>query len=369
VAWRESDVRTFLAVVAIVLALPMGRATAGGPAASWMLELTLDGRKIEGAPLAWDAGEVHLLARDGRLWSFPPEKVRDFRKTSDRFRGFSVSEFRSELLRELGSGFEVSGTGHYVVAHPRGQRDLWAGRFEELYRSMVHYFSVRRFQVSEPPFPLVGIVCRDQADFARYAAQEGTPAGKGVLGYYSWITNRIVLFDVGGGKADSADWRQNGATVIHEATHQTAFNTGIHSRYTPPPTWVAEGLATMFEAPGVYNSRAFTRQSDRINRGRFEDFRKLVRPQHDPKVISGLVASDDLFRRNPAAAYAEAWALSFFLVETDSGKFAAYLMRTAQRPPFERYTAAQRQADFTAVYGDDWRMLEARFVRFMDGLK
>jgi hypothetical protein len=136
-----------------------------------------------------------------------------------------------------------------------------------------------------------------------------------------------------------------------------------------PPIWVAEGLAEMFEAPGVYDSRAFPRQSDRINQGRLRAFNELVVPRHRPELLAELVAYDRLFRSNPAAAYATAWALTFYLVETQPGQYADYLARTAKRRPFKPYTAAERIADFTAVFGDDWPMLEARYLRFVAGLK
>ncbi len=342
-------------------------ARADGPYVG-MLKLTLNGRKIEGKPLAFKGGEVYLLARDGRLWEFSPEEVTDFKRTSNRFRGYSVSELRAELLRELGNDFEVSGTTHYLVAHRRGQRDKWAGRFEDLYRSLVHYFSVRGFKLNGPPLPLIGVVCKNQRDFQRYSAPQGAPAAAGVQGYYSWISNRILLYDIGA-KDDSALWQQNASIIIHEATHQTAFNTGIHSRWTPPPLWVAEGLATMFEAPGVYDSRHHTRQSDRINRGQLGVFRQVVLPRHRPESIAEMVASDRLFRTDPAAAYAEAWALSFYLVETQPRDYMRYLALCADRPPFTEYTSAQRTADFDIVFGHDWRMLQARFLRFMAGLK
>jgi hypothetical protein len=335
------------------------------PPAKWMLELTLQGRKIEGTPLAWSTRAVHLMGRDGQLWEFPPSQAADYRKTSDRFQSYSISELRALLLRDLGEGFEVSGTGHYLVAHPQGRRDQWAQRFEDLYRSFAHYFSVRGFKLAEPPFPLIGVVCRNRQEFARYSAHQGGPTAPGILGYYSLSSNRILLYDVGAGDASSAGWQQNAATVIHEATHQTAFNRGIHSRYAAPPVWVAEGLATMFEAPGVYDSRSFTRRADRINPGRFRQFKELVLPRHRPELLAGLVASDRLFQSSPAAAYAEAWALTFYLVETQPRKYADYLARTANRPAFEPGTAAERTADFAAVFGDDWRMAEARFVRFM----
>ena len=68
-------------------------------------------------------------------------------------------------------------------------------------------------------------------------------------------------------------------------------------------------------------------------------------------------------------AYAEAWALSFYLTETQPRQYGQYLKRTGSRPPFRQYTAAERTADFTALFGDNWRMLEAQFLRFMAGVK
>jgi len=353
------------ALAVLVWAIP---AHARSPA-GWMLELELDGRKIEGMPLAWDREGVYLLGRDGRLWQFAPSEAKAYRKTSSRFQSYSTSKLRATLLRELGEGYEVSGTGHYLVAHPRGERSQWAQRFEDLYRSFVHYFSVRGFDLEEPPCPLIGVVCRNQHEFFEYSASRGLPAGYGVLGSYSVESNRIVLYDVSGGKGDAAGWEHTASTIIHEATHQTAFNTGVHSRFTMPPLWVAEGLATMFEASGVYNSRSFTGQGDRINRQRLRHFNELVVPQHQPELPAALVASDRLFRTHPSVAYSTAWALTFYLMETDRGKYTDYLARTAARPPFEVYTAAERTADFTAVFGDDWRMLEPRLLRFIAGLK
>lgn len=356
-------------VPAVLAVLVSGASAHAASPTGWMLELTLRGHKIEGMPLAWNTREVCLLGRDGRLWQFAPGEAKDYRKTANRFQSYSASELRATLLRELGRDYEVTGTGHYLVAHPRGGRSQWAQRFEDLYRSCVHYFSVRGFELKEPRCPLIGVVCRNQRDFVEYSASRGLPVGYGVLGSYSVESNRIVLYDVGGGEADSADWRTNAATVIHEATHQTAFNTGIHSRYTVPPVWVAEGLATMFEAPGVYDSRLNQRERDRINRERLDQFKELVVPKHRPELLADLVASDRLFRTRPSTAYATAWALSFYLIETDRGKYADYLARTANRPPFQDYTAAERTADFVAVFGDDWRMLEARLLRFIAGLK
>lgn len=332
-----------------------------------MIQLTLRGQRVEGSPIEFNDAQVHLLGRDGRLWEFKPSEASDFRKSADRFQALSVSEFRAGLLRELGPGFEVTGTGHYLVAHPVGQRDVWAERFEDLYRSFVHYWGVRGLSPREPPFPLVGVVCRSRRQFDELSRRAGSPVGSGVLGFYEVASNRILLYDVGS-SAGTRQWHTSATVVIHEATHQTAFNTGIHSRYTLPPYWVAEGLATMFEAPGVYDSQSHRQQSDRINRGWLNQFRRLV-PHHRPELLADLIARDRLFQTSPGAAYAECWALTFYLVETQPRRYADYLARSGHLPPFAPYTAAQRTTDFQAVFGGDLRMLEAQLLRFIAGLK
>lgn len=354
--------RTFLTACCWAIAAWTG--VARGEEPRWTLALDLGGVRLEGTAISWSQSQVHLLGRDGRLWSFAPSEARDFSRASDTFRGYSAAEMRSRLTAELGKGFEVSGTGHYLVAHPAGQRDLWSPRFEALYRSFFHYFSVRGLDPTPPDFPLVAIVHKNQLDFMRSAAQEGERITANVLGYYSPTTNRISLFDVGAGRGDENDWQTNADTIIHEATHQTAFNTGVHRRFSAAPQWLVEGLGTLFEAPGVWDSRSHTRRQDRINRGRLREFQSLL-PSRPAGRVADMVTSDRLFNADANAAYAEAWSLAFFLVETQPRQFTQYLSLTARRGAFEPYSATDRLADFTSVFGSDVRMIESRFLRFM----
>lgn len=358
-------------VCSALLAGLLSLATADVHAAStgrYTLSATVRGSQVEGLPLFFTDQQVVILGRDGYLWDFRPSEAKNSRKTSGSFHGYSAAEMRAALQRELGSRLEVTGTGHYLVAHPPKQGAQWAERFEELYRSFVHYFSVRGFKLSEPEFPLVAIVWTKQEDFLRYAAAEGAPASPNLLGYYSPTSNRVTLYDVGAnGKTNSAEWSQNAATIIHEATHQTAFNTGIHSRYAGPPRWVAEGLGTLFEAPAIWDSRN-PRQRDRINHGRLSEFRQLQKSRK-PLAFVELLSSDRMFDQNPSAAYAEAWALTYYLVETDSQRYCQYLAKTAGRPAFKEYPAAQRLADFTAVFGENFPLFESHYLKFIAGAK
>ena len=80
---------------------------------------------------------------------------------------------RGQLLREFGDHFDVSGTGNYLVVHPAGQRDRWADDSRRLFRSFVHYFSVRGMRPAAPEFPLVAVVLPSQRDFVEYVQTDG----------------------------------------------------------------------------------------------------------------------------------------------------------------------------------------------------
>lgn len=331
------------------------------------VRLEVEGRTLEGLLLAASEQRAWLLTRDGQLAQFSPKLAQRYAAVPDGFRALSQAEIRGLLLREFAQGFEVSGVGHYLVVHPAGTRDRWAMRFEELYRSFVHYFAARGWELHPPAFPLIAVVYSRESDFWRYAQNEGFSPTPGVLGYYSPVTNRIVMYDAT--SLGGQDWSVNAETIIHEATHQSAFNTGVHSRYGQVPRWVVEGLGTLFEARGVWQSHRWPSQSDRIQRSRLAAWRAWSAARRPPDAVAQLVSSDRLFQDDPTGAYGEAWALTFFLSETMPEKYFAYLQKTARLPRFADYPAPQRLADFVAVFGSDLKMLDARLKRFLDGLK
>jgi hypothetical protein len=354
-----------LAIAAFLAVIAAAVTTAGADPARPTLALTLGKQSLEGTPLSWDDRSMCLLSRDGRIYEFEIDQARDSRKTSPTFRGYSASEMRDRLARELGKNFEVTHTGHYLVAHAKGTKKDWAPRFEEMYKQFTHYFTIRGFRPLEPEFPLVAIVWPTRADFERYAAAEGSSIGAGYLGYYSSKSNRVTLFDQrdsGGDAADTID------TIVHEAAHQTAYNTGIHRRFADVPRWLVEGLGTMFEAKGVWNSRSFPNRKDRINAGRFRDF-EAMKAGRPAGLLAEVVSSDRLFETDPGRGYAEAWALSFYLSEKMPRQYCDYLELTASRPVFEKYPSAERLKDFTKVFGRDLKLVESQFLRFMDELK
>jgi hypothetical protein len=337
-------------------------------AAEFMFRAKVDGQTLEGKPLAWNSQQMLLLGRDGRLHDFNPKLAKEAVKTGPSFVPYSATEMREMLQHEFDSRFEVSTTRHYLIVHPRGQHDEWANRFEDLYNRFGHYFRVRGFSLQEPQYPLVAIVFRDKAEYFQRAAASGTPMHPNTLGHYDPTSNRVFLFDETAGKS-KANWSENAVTIIHEATHQTAFNVGVHRRFAAEPRWLVEGLATMFQAPGVWSERYDHTQADRVNRGRLDGFRKYVTGRRQPGSLARMLTTDDAFRSDPDGAYAEAWALTFYLCETQPKLYAAYLEKTAQRPAFSDYPAAERMADFQAIFGSDLKLFEAKFLQFMHEVK
>jgi hypothetical protein len=349
------------AVLALWLSLLVP--AAGGRADEWMLELQIAGRSLEGHAIGWSQDEIRLLARDGRLWRLPPAQVQQYRRTSERFHSFSVAEMRSRLAAEFGQANEVSATGHYLVVHPAGDRDLWAQRFEEIYDAFLHYFRLRGWRVPEPQFPLVAVVFPTQAQFLEYARRNDERLAHDVVGYYSPVSNRILMYDVA--EKNPQNWSINAETIIHEAAHQIAFNTGIHHRFQQPPRWVCEGLGTMFEAPGVWNPRQYRRPQDRLHTYRQQRFEAYL-PRRPRSALLEFLASDALFQRDVDAAYAEAWALSFFLSETRPRQYIDYLRRTAQPATSADEEAERRLRDFVAVFGENLPLLETHYLRFIE---
>jgi hypothetical protein len=181
----------------------------------------------------------------------------------------------------------------------------------------------------------VAVVFRNKTDYFRHAKASGTPLQPDTLGHYAHLSNRVFLYDTTA--EGSTDWSQNADTIIHEATHQTASNTGIHRRFSGTPRWLAEGLATMFEARGVWSAQYDHTQADRVNRGRLAEFRDYTATRWKDGAVASLLSSDRMFQSDTAGAYALAWALSFYLSETQPRLYAAYLAKTAERPMLSDY--------------------------------
>lgn len=168
-------------------------ASAGEP----VLELKVGDEAYVGCAVAHNDDVCWLAHDDGRFTELSVKDVTSFRKLGDDFRGLTSLEARNQLRSQLGRGWQVVGTGHYLVCTRTDSGREHAQHFEDLYRSFHSYFTRRGFELKEPKFPLIAIVFANRAEFAQQCREDDVPFVAGLRGYYSRETNRICLFEEG----------------------------------------------------------------------------------------------------------------------------------------------------------------------------
>ncbi len=357
---------------------------------------------VEQITLRRDDGDLHVEGRvlvtaaDGGLLLETPagalvtiEPADLLRRTSDDepFQPLDAAALAKQVLAELPAGFEAHHTAHYVVCHntSRAYAQWCGGVFERLYAAFTNFWSRRDFELRAPEFPLVAIVFADQEGYADYTRRELQNAAT-MLGYFNLKTNRMALVDLTGmarlrsprsrrGSAAEINLllsqpaaERSVATIVHEATHQIAFNTGLSARLADIPLWSSEGLAMYFETPDLGSGKGW-RTIGAVNRVRLEQFRDYL-PRRPADSLRTLVQDDRRFRdaRQAEDAYAEAWALTYFLVRQRWDQYAAYSRTLAAKGPLVWDTPAERLAEFEQAFGDR-TTLDDDFLRQVSKLR
>lgn len=282
-----------------------------------------------GLPLTWSANYGLLLEPDGRIREVEPAAALQVEQLDQGFRPSSAVDVRAALQREFGDRHAISTTPYYVVVHPHG-REQWAEEFDRLHRTFLRFFETRGYPLRQGRFVMVAIVMPNRQSFERYAHQEGIAIAPQVVGYYSKRTNRIVMYDDLGAALMP--------TIRHEAAHQSAYNTGLHDRVYPMPTWVVEGLGGVFEveAPGHQepsDMRSYLRTT----------MRETAQAKD---LVAELVESDQLFAEEPALAYSLSWRLTDHLLRTRSMHYVRYLQQLSDPGVALQRSAVHRRALF-----------------------
>jgi len=328
-------------------------------------------------------GGVLLLARDGALWPVEKENLVSRRSDSKPFTSFTREELTKQLAAEL-PGFRAHPTQHYLIYYntsPHYAR--WVGSlFEGLHKAFYNYWTRRGAVLHESEFPLVALVFDGQASFAKYSRPELGESADSIIGYYNLKTNRMTTYDLTGIEAaglanertaaariqqilSQPGAERTVATVVHEATHQLAFNSGLQVRFADVPFWLSEGIAIYFETPNLESTKGW-RSIGAVNRHSLINFRNYLvkRPAGS---LEQLLSDDKRFRNGAAStdAYAEAWALTYFLLQKHSEAYVKYLASRAQQKPLIDVPPEERIKEFKRFFGEDLQSLENEFLRHM----
>lgn len=334
-------------------------------------------------------GGLLVQDREGVLWAVQPKQLVSRTRDDTPFEFLSAAELQARVLTQLPAGFRVHTTARYLICYNTSPvYAQWCGSlYERLFRAFYNYWERRGLELRVPELPLVALVFDDQASYESYARAELGDAARSVIGFYSLRTNRVTMYDLTGTKGLQGAVRrftstaqinsllvQPGAermvaTIIHEATHQIAFNCGLHARYADIPLWVSEGLAVFFETPDLRSSQGW-RNIGGVQSSRRAQFQRYLgsRPQDS---LRTLMADDSRFRQAGTAldAYAEAWALHHFLISTRLKAYVRYQQLLSAKPLLIYDTPEERLTAFRETFGDDLAALDTEFLRYVAGLR
>ena len=300
-------------------------------------------------------GGMIFEGNDGSLYVIPSDKVITTKSDDQPFEPLTHEELGEKLLADLPAGYRIHDTEHYVIAYDTSREyALWTSSLlERLYDALTRYWKKQGLELTEPRFPLPIVIHSSARSFQEACRSEGISAG--TVGYYNLRTNLVRMFDLTG----SEEFRSlsNGqrrttrrditrmltmpiaeplvATIVHEASHQVAFNTGLMHRLAKLPLWLVEGMAVYFEAPDANSSRGW-RGIGKVNRRRLATFHGNL-PNWNNSTLRNLIASDKVLRdpRSAGYAYADAWALNYYLIKRHEDQYVAYLKELTEGDPIE----------------------------------
>lgn len=335
-------------------------------------------------------GSMLLETDEGAMVQIMADTIKSRESNSEPLERLNKKQLAERLLDEFGPGFQVwDKSKNYVVVYntTRKYAQWTSSLLERLQKGFLAYWKKRGCDIRDPEVPLVVVIFGDKDSYLRYAREELGAAAGSAIGYYSFQTNRITMYDLTGMQALRREDSRRGsahdisamlsepeaaplvATIVHEATHQIAFNCGLQKRYADNPVWLAEGLAMYCETPDLFSNRSWS-GIGRVNYDRWDLYRENA---NNDKVLplESLIVDDTRFRNSRTAvdAYAEAWAWTYFLATWHTDEFVAYMKDLAAKPLLTSDDKKGRLADFKRHFGSDLTALEDEFYRRMSRIE
>lgn len=315
------------------------------------------------------------------------------------------------------AGMKIALSNHFILLHDTPSKPEKGSRrnktraqerldlLEKVYESFLLLFHAQDVQLDIPRERMMVVLFQNYEDFNEYA-KNISPSLASASGFWEQIRNVSYFYDHGTTdkfkllekimeekRKDMEEARKkkdpetiryvkvlellmeverenSDITVVsHECTHQMAGNTGLFPRHVGIPSWVHEGLATYFEAPGDGAWAGI----GAVSTERLVFYRVLA--DHD-RVHSNIdfIVGDQIFDYAKGLGatlhgYAQAWALTHFLVENHVKELAAFYRTLGEMPPDVRLNPELLQQLFSRVFGSDHRQLDQEWRSYMRSVK
>ena len=330
-----------------------------------ILSVTLQSGRIEGLPIGLFSDTTLLMKSNGQIAYLPTNEIVAHHVTGQPFVAQDFRGMKQDLQMEFGSNYSIRQANPYLVVAKLSRIGTWCERFQKFHHSMKSYCLTYGIPLRNLDFSLIAIVFGTKAEFFEYARSEGSNIPLNCVGYYSQKSNRIVLFE----NDNSTEMDSTLETICHEATHQFAFNSGLHQRLAETPKWLMEGFAVQFEAPAYcnYTTRShasFWPTSQRQAWDALKNDRK-----HLQQLFQDLIATDEPFKSDTLNAYTVSWALNTYLSQRRGSQYVAYLRKMGSMKPFSRYSRGDRVRDFSMAFGSDISLLIRETIQHLDRMR
>ncbi|MEM9658487.1 MAG: DUF1570 domain-containing protein [Planctomycetota bacterium] len=334
-------------------------------------------------------GGVMLQSADGGLHILTADQIESRSSDDAPLEMLDAEALAEQLLAETPPGFQIHQSTNYVICYntTRTYARWCSSLLERLQKSFIAFWKKQGCDVRPPEHPLPVLVFGDQNSYARHAKDELGASAGAVIGFYSLASNRVMMYDLTGNQSLQREAGVRGslhdisallslpeaeplvATIVHEATHQIAYNCGLQTRFADNPLWLSEGLAAFFETPDLSRSRAWA-GIGQVNYSRWDRFQDAYAARRTVP-LQRLLLDDALLRNRDTAVdgYAQAWAWNYFLIRWRPKQYAAYLQALAVKPRLLRDSPERRLADFQEHFGDDFGELETDFQRRMSRIR
>ncbi|RMF76989.1 MAG: DUF1570 domain-containing protein [Planctomycetota bacterium] len=272
-------------------------------------------------------------------------------------------------------------TDHFVLVYTSSlekARKL-ASRLESVYEWNVKFMEMLDIpRTTRPDAKLEIFFFGTHPEYDAYQRFNGWSAF-GAIGFYMRTNNRSAFFDMETFPPYKAQLEQarnpnvppqerrriknmvlrtiehdNLEVVQHEAAHHIHFNIGIFPRGGDLPTWMTEGLATMFEAPPSEVGASL----GAVNHYRLFHFRRFYgdHGQNLPP-LKLFILNDGMWNGFPS--YSIGWALNHYLFRNFREEYGEWMRLLAKRPDdfVTRIETSKKQEQFEDIFGevdDDW---------------
>jgi len=300
-----------------------------------------------------------------------------------------------DLARALGAGFSVMPSAHFnVVSNVDSAGVMGLIRAAETTFERVTEFSQRMgFRPPQLSQPMTVVYFNTWPQYEAYAQKEKFVVQEVVPGFFDERGNRCIIFNFensnmirakreelavaqteanrksssnsSGRRVETRRRRTNelerqinqnlelirAVVIQHEIAHEVLFNLGLQRPLDHRRRWLKEGLAMQFETTTTPNAHRLADFRDIDWGGRPPTIRSII---EDPTLVGPGAAA-------PQRAYAAAWALCYYLIQTHPREFERYL-----RAPPSGGRAGDLE-DFAAIFGAI-EPLEQNWLEFMYNL-